>query len=127
MKERYFFTDGTPTHSYMRMLYCYPQQAFPYQRLLDGNRVRGMDEPEFEIEDTGVFDGGWFDVTVEYAKSAPDDVLMQVTALNRGSAAAPLHILPQFWARNTWSWADGPRPSLRLAADGPYRSQGVAS
>ncbi len=122
MKERYFFTDGTPTHSYMRMIYCYPQQAFPYQQLLDANRARGMEQTEFEIEDTGVFDGGWFDVTVEYAKAGPDDVLMQVTALNRGSASAPLHILPQFWARNTWSWADGPRPSLRLLGDGSVRA-----
>ena len=122
VKERYFFTDGTPTHSYMRMIYCYPQQAFPYQQLLDGNRARGMEQTEFEIEDTGVFDAGWFDVTVEYAKAGPDDVLMQVTALNRGSAPAPLHVLPQFWARNTWSWADGLRPSLRLMADGSVRA-----
>ena len=122
VKERYFFTDGTPTHSYMRMLYCYPQGAFPYQELLDRNRARDLDEPEFELEDTGVLDAGWFDVTVEYAKAAPDDVLMRVTALNRGAAAAPLHILPQFWARNTWSWADGERPSLRLAADGSVRA-----
>jgi len=122
VKERYFFSDGTPTHSYMRMLYCYPHQAFPYQELLHRNGSRGLDEPEFELEDTGVFDAGWFDVTVEYAKAGPDDVLMQVTALNRGDAAAPLHILPQFWARNTWSWADGPRPGLRLAADGSVRA-----
>ncbi len=125
VKERYFFTDGVPTHSYMRMLYCYPHQAFPYQELLERNRARGLDEPEFEVEDTGVFDAagaGWFDVTVEYAKAGPDDVLMQVTALNRGGAAAPLHILPQFWARNAWSWADGPRPGLRLAADGSVRA-----
>ncbi len=122
VKERYFFTDGMPTHSYMRMLYCYPQGAFPYGELVDRNRARGLDEPEFELEDTGVFDAGWFDVTVEYAKAGPDDVLMQVTALNRGAAAAPLHILPQFWARNTWSWANGSRPGLRLAADGSVRA-----
>jgi len=123
VKERYFFTDGTPTHSYMRMLYCYPQQAFPYQRLIDANRERGLEQPEFEIGDTGVFDGGWFDITVEHAKDDPDDVLMQVTARNRGNSPAPLHILPQFWARNTWSWdSDGPRPSLRLAADGSVRA-----
>src|ERR1700710_3062197 len=66
VKELYYFVDGTPTHSYMRMLYCYPQQAFPYQQLLDGNRERGLNQPEFEIGDTGVFDAGWFDVTVEY-------------------------------------------------------------
>jgi len=121
VKERYYFTDGTPTHSYMRMLYCYPQQAFPYQQLLDANRERGLDQPEYEIGDTGVFDAGWFDVTVEYAKGDPDDVLLQITAHNRGSAAAPLHVLPQLWARNTWSWDNGPRSTMRLAADGSVR------
>ncbi len=125
VKECYFFTDGLPTHAYMRMLYRYPQAAFPYARLVEENRRRGLDAPEFELADTGVFAGGrYFDVTVEYAKAGPDDILMQVTAENRGSDSAPLHLLPHFWARNTWSWEAGTaRPSLRAAADGSVRAE----
>jgi hypothetical protein len=116
VKELYFYTDATPTHSYMRMLYKYPQAAFPYTRLVEENGRRDTSVPEFEILDSGVFDDGRsFDVTVEYAKAAPDDVLMRVTARNRGDRAAPLHILPQLWARNIWSWDAGTaKPSLRL-------------
>jgi hypothetical protein len=105
-KELWYFQDGTPTHSYMRMLYKYPQAEFPYQRLIEENRRRGTSEVEYEIYDTGVFDGGrYFDVTVEYAKAGPEDTLMRVTVANRGPDAAALHLLPQFWARNMWSWS----------------------
>ena len=115
VKELYFHLDATPTHSYMRMLYKYPQAAFPYKPLVEENGRRDQSQPEFEILDTGVFDGERsFDVTVEYAKAAPDDVLMRVTVRNRSSEAASLHVLPQLWARNTWSWSTGAtKPVLR--------------
>ena len=119
VKESYFYDDGLPSHAYMRMLYRYPQAAFPYDRLVRENAARDRMEPEFELHDTGVFDQGrYFDVVVEYAKAAPDDILMRVTATNRGPDPAPLHLLAQLWARNTWAWvANTPRPSLR--ATGP--------
>ena len=121
VKELYFFTDGTPTHSYMKMVYRYPHAAFPYQDLIDRNRARGLDDMEYELTDTGVLAAGYFDVTVEYAKDGPDDVLMLISARNFG-AGAPLHILPHFWARNTWSWdEDAARPSLTLR-DGTVRA-----
>jgi hypothetical protein len=125
VKEAYFFTDGLPTHAYMRMLYRYPQAAFPYAQLIEENRRRGREGPEFELADTGVLaEGRYFDVTVEYAKAGPDDVLMQVTAENRGPDPAPLHVLPHLWARNTWSWeAEGARPVLRAAADGAVHAE----
>jgi hypothetical protein len=105
VKEVYCYLDGTPTHCYMRMLYRYPQAAFPYAALIEKNRQRTVREAEFELADTGVFDDGrYFDVVIEYAKAGIDDILMQVTAHNRGPAAAPLHLVPQLWARNTWSW-----------------------
>jgi hypothetical protein len=115
VKELYYFLDGTPTHSYMRMLYKYPQAAYPYQQLIDENARRGVKDREYELVDTGVFDERrYFDVFVEYAKASTDDILMKVTAWNRGPDAAPLHILPQLWARNTWSWAPGAdKPSLQ--------------
>jgi len=117
VKELYYYLDATPTHSYLKMLYKYPQTAFPYSRLIEENRRRGSAEPEFELIDTGVCDDDrYFDVFVEYAQAAPDDILMRVTALNRGTEAAPLHILPQLWFRNTWSWGTGgSKPSLRMA------------
>ncbi len=116
VKELYYFQDGTPTHSYMRMLYKYPQAAFPYDRLVAENRARSAADPEFELSDTGIFaENRYFDVVVEYAKASTDDVLMLVTAHNRGPDAATLHLLPQLWARNTWSWDHGtPRPLIRL-------------
>ena len=119
VKELYYFLDGTPTHSYMRMLYKYPQAAFPYERLVTENATRGVTDREFELVDTGVFnERRYFDVVVEYAKASADDILMQVTAHNRGPEPAPLHVLPQLWARNTWSWdADQPKPLLRLEGD----------
>ncbi len=118
VKELYYFLDGTPTHSYMRMLYKYPQAAFPYEQLVSVNAARGTGDREFELADTGVFDERrYFDVEVEYAKASPDDILMQVTVHNRGPDAAPLHILPQLWSRNTWTWVPG-RPKPTLVLDG---------
>jgi hypothetical protein len=121
VKEHYYYLDATPTHSYLKMLYKYPQRPFPYAALLDENGKRNREQPEFELLDTGIFDDDrYFDVFVEYAKAGPDDILMRVTAHNRGPQAADLHILPTVWFRNTWSWKPGvTKPSLR--ADGPGR------
>jgi len=105
VKESYFYVDSTPTHSYMKAIYQYPQAAFPYERLVEENARRRRDEPEFEIQDTGVFDEGkYFDVQAEYAKNTPDDVLIRITITNRGPVAAAVHVLPTLWFRNTWSW-----------------------
>ena len=114
VKELYYHLDGTPTHSYMRMLYKYPQNAFPYERLIEENRARGRDAPEFELVDTGIFDENrYFDVVVEYAKADADDIVMRVSVTNRGPDTASLTVLPQVWARNGWSWfADAVRPTL---------------
>ncbi len=114
VKEYYFYLDNTPTHSYMRYLYKYPQAAFPYRTLVETNRGRSRREPEYELIDTGVFDDDrYFDVEIEYAKASPDDILMRVTATNRGPDPAPLHLLPTVWFRNTWAWGrDARRPSL---------------
>jgi hypothetical protein len=120
VKELWWYLDGTPTHSYMRMLYKYPQAPYPYDDLVAENaRRKGRAMPEYEIADTGLFDAGrYFDVTVEYAKAAPDDILMRVTVANRGPDPAELHVLPQLWARNTWAWEQGkPRPRLHRVAD----------
>ena len=106
VKEQYYYLDATPTHSYLKMLYKYPQAEFPYTRLVEENRRRGRDLPEFELIDTGVFDEGrYFDVFVEYAKVGPNDVLIRVRAINRGPESKPLHLLPQVFFRNTWSWS----------------------
>ena len=118
VKEYYFYLDSTPTHSYMKYLYRYPQAEFPYAALVNESRRRNRRAPEFELIDAGVFEGDrYFDVLVEYAKAAPDDVLVRITANNRGSESAELHLLPTLWYRNTWSWdAGGPeRPTLRAA------------
>ncbi|MGB4924142.1 MAG: glucosidase, partial [Candidatus Nitrotoga sp.] len=105
VKELYYYLDATPTHSYLKMLYKYPQQAYPYAWLVEENGRRGKDMPEFELIDTGTFaDDRYFDVFVEYAKADPHDILMRVTAHNRGPDDAPLHILPQLWFRNEWVW-----------------------
>jgi hypothetical protein len=105
VKECYYYLDSTPTHSYMRALYKYPQAEFPYARLADENRRRGTHEPEFELTDAGVFDGDrYFDVFAEYAKAAPDDLLIRITVANRSREAATLHLLPTLWYRNTWIW-----------------------
>jgi hypothetical protein len=120
VKELYYFLDATPTHSYMRMLYKYPQARFPYEDLLDMAGRRGLQHPEFELVDTGVFDQSrYFDVAIEYAKASPDDVLIRITVDNRGPEAAELHVLPHLWARNTWSWRSGiTPPTLTLDGDG---------
>jgi len=120
VKEYYFYLDSTPTHSYMKYLYKYPQVGFPYAQLVEENRRRGKDKPEFELLDTGVFnDDRYFDVFVEYAKGDVEDILIKITATNRGSEAAPLRLLPTIWFRNTWSWAqDAERPGLRRIAGG---------
>ena len=114
VKELYYYLDGTPTHSYMRMLYKYPQAAFPYEQLVEENCRRGRDQPEFELIDTGIFaENRYFDVEIEYAKADPDDILMQITVHNRAGETASLHVLPQLWARNIWSWrANSMRPRL---------------
>jgi len=105
VKECYYFLDSTPTHSYLKMLYKYPQAEFPYDRLVRENRRRGKDAPEFELIDTGVFDHNrYFDVFVEYAKADPEDILMRVTVHNRGPEAAEIHVIPQIWFRNTWAF-----------------------
>jgi hypothetical protein len=119
VKELYYYLDATPTHSYLKMLYKYPQREFPYADLVHENRRRGIGAPEYELVDTGAFDDSrYFDVFVEYAQAAPGDLLMRITAHNRGPEAAALHALPQLWFRNTWSWQAGAaRPSLSLAAD----------
>ncbi|MEL6912202.1 MAG: glucosidase, partial [Cyanobacteria bacterium J06598_4] len=115
VKEYYFYLDSTPTHSYMKGLYKYPQAAFPYEQLIEQNRDRNRTEPEYELVDTGVFDGDrYFDVFVEYAKNTPDDVLMQITVVNHAPEAKELHLAPQLWFRNTWSWeTEAPKPSLK--------------
>ena len=119
VKELYYFVDGTPTHSYMRMLYKYPQAAFPYRQLIDENAARGLDDREYELIDTGIFaNDAYFDIEIEYAKAGPDDILMRVTAHNRAKAPARLHMLPQLWARNTWAWHAG-RREARLECDRP--------
>ena len=114
VKEYWFYLDSTPTHSYMKCQYKYPQRAFPYTDLTETSRSRGKLEMEYELLDTGIFDEDrYFDVVVEYAKGAHDDILMLVTAHNRGPDAASLHILPTLWFRNTWSWGDeGTKPAL---------------
>jgi hypothetical protein len=120
VKECYFYLDSTPTHSYMKALYKYPQAEFPYARLVEENRRRGKHEPEFELSDSGVFDDNrYFDVVVEYAKAGPDDILIRITAANRGPAKAALHLLPTLWFRNTWSWGrsgEGYWPKPRITA-----------
>jgi hypothetical protein len=120
VKEYYFYLDSTPTHSYMKYLYKYPQAAYPYSDLVDTNRRRTRADLEYELLDTGVFDGDrYFDVFVEYAKAGPEDILIRITVENRGPEPAMLHVLPTLWFRNTWSWGGNvPRPLLREAAPG---------
>ena len=106
VKELYYYLDSTPTHSYMKYLYKYPQGAFPYERLLVENRNRSKQEREFELIDTGIFDDDrYFDVFVEYAKADVEDVLIKITAANRGPETATIHLLPTVWFRNTWTWS----------------------
>jgi hypothetical protein len=123
VKEYYFYLDSTPTHSYMKYLYKYPQKAYPYEDLLVTNRRRGFHDPEYELLDTGVFDGNqYFDVFVEYAKASPEDILIRVTVFNRGTETASLHVLPSLWYRNTWSDTPGSDIPLlkQLSLDDSY-------
>ena len=121
VKEYYFYQDSTPTHSYMRMLYKYPQAEFPYDGLVAENRRRGREQPEYELLDTGVFaEDRYFDVFIEYAKADVEDILIKITAANRGPEPAMLHLLPSLWFRNTWSWGkDLRRPSVRRSTSVP--------
>jgi hypothetical protein len=120
VKEYYFYLDSTPTHSYLKYLYKYPQREFPYRDLVEKNRGRSREELEYELLDTGVFDDDrYFDVFVEYAKDGPEDVLIRITVHNRGPEAARIRVLPTLWFRNTWSWGDDDsKPSLRAEAPG---------
>jgi hypothetical protein len=115
VKEYYFYLDSTPTHSYMKYLYKYPQEVFPYAELVETNRRRGKGEFEYELIDTGVFDQErYFDVFVEYAKESPSDILIEISVHNRGGEIAEIHVVPTLWFRNLWSWkANGERPVLR--------------
>jgi hypothetical protein len=124
VKEYYFYLDSTPTHSYMKYLYKYPQAPYPYEGLIEKNRQRTREDLEYELLDTGVFDEDrYFDVFVEYAKASPDDLLIRITAINRGPERAELHVLPSLWFRNTW-WLDGEEmvPSLRATGTEVARS-----
>jgi hypothetical protein len=122
VKEQYYYLDSTPTHSYMRALYKYPQSEYPYQWLVDENRRRGRYESEFELLDTGIFDAHrYFDVFAEYAKASPNDILIRITVCNRGPEASRLHLLPQLWFRNTWSWGrsgEGYWPKPKISKHG---------
>jgi hypothetical protein len=115
VKECYYYLDSTPTHSYMKYLYKYPQAVFPYEQLINENRSRGRASREFELTDTGVFEESrYFDVFVEYAKASAEDLLIRINVANRGPESAEIHVLPTVWFRNTWSWGTAaPRPSLR--------------
>ncbi len=130
-KELWYYLDATPTASYLKALYKYPQAEFPYRELIEANARRSRLEPEFEILDTGVFDGDrYFDVFVEYAKAGPEDILVRLTVHNRGPEAAPLHVLPTLWFRNTWSWGrtgEGyfPKPSLAVGRAAPGAAASV--
>jgi hypothetical protein len=121
VKECFYYLDSTPTHSYMKHLYKYPQAEFPYQQLVKENALRNRALPEFDLEDTGVFDGNrYFDVFTEYAKSTPEEILVRITVANRGPEHATIHVLPTVWFRNTWSWgAKAKRPWLRQCSTSP--------
>src|SRR5262245_23364601 len=128
VKEYYYYLDSTPTHSYMKWLYKYPQRPFPYDDLVASNGTRSRQEFEYELIDTGVFDGNrYFDGVVEYAKASPEDVLIRITATNRGPEPAALHVLPTLWFRNTWHFEpNAPRPSLR-ETKGPKGARTIAA
>ncbi|MEK7272880.1 MAG: glucosidase, partial [Nitrospirota bacterium] len=124
VKEYYFYLDSTPTHSYMKYLYKYPQTTFPYARLAEENRRRKRQDPEFELVDSGVFDDNrYFDVFVEYAKATSEDLCIRIQIVNRGLEAAELTVLPTMWFRNTWSWgSDIRRPRLRQGEPATHMS-----
>jgi hypothetical protein len=125
VKENYYYLDATPTHSYLKMLYKYPQREFPYDWLVKENRRRSKQDLEFELIDTDAFhEERYFDVFVEYSKAAPEDILIQITVCNRGPEDAPIHLLPQLWFRNTWSWGnDSRKPSIQLQPDNSVLAQ----
>ncbi|GJM31429.1 MAG: glucosidase [Saprospiraceae bacterium] len=120
VKECYYYLDNTPTHSYMKLLYKYPQTEFPYQWLVKENRERSRTQPEFDLVDTGIFaEDRYFDVFIEYAKAAPDDILIRITVHNRGPETAALQVLPTIWFRNTWAWGYDPyQPNLSAGKQG---------
>ena len=124
VKEYYFYLDSTPTHSYMKFLYKYPQEAYPYADLVETNRRRSRHEMEYELLDTGIFDGDrYFDVFVEYAKAAPEDILVRITVCNRGQDTASIQVLPTLWFRNTWTWyGGGSKPVLRSRSETTYKA-----
>jgi hypothetical protein len=128
VKEYYFYLDNTPTHSYMKYLYKYPQAEYPYDRLLEENRRRGKLEAEYELVDTGIFDEGrYFDIVVEYAKVEAEDLIIRFSASNRAPDAAPIHLLPTLWFRNTWSWGrDDTRPSIAVQIGGRPKEGSVS-
>jgi Mannosylglycerate hydrolase MGH1-like glycoside hydrolase domain len=128
VKEYYFYLDSTPTHSYMKWLYKYPQAAYPYENLIETNKRRNRGDMEYELLDTGIFNGDrYFDVFVEYAKQTPEDILIQVSVWNRGPEQATLHVLPTLWFRNIWTWWPGtPKPVLKQAT-GSKGSQAAAA
>src|SRR6266542_203038 len=118
VKEYYFYLDSTPTHSYMKYLYKYPQAVFPYAQLVEENHRRDRSVPEFDLIDTAIFnDDSYFDIFVEYDKADVEDIVIRITAINRGSEQARLHLLPTIWFRNRWAWGDNdaPKPALRKA------------
>ena len=126
VKEYYFYLDSTPTHSYMKFLYKYPQAPYPYSDLVETNRRRNRNELEYELIDTGVFNQDrYFDIFIEYAKRAPEDILIRITAVNRGREKAPLHVLPTLWFRNTWSWQENSSKPLLEQGQGPGGSAAI--
>lgn len=129
VKEYYFYLDSSPTHSYLKMLYKYPQMGYPYAQLEQENAKRGRFDREYELVDTGVFDEDlYFDIFIEYAKAAPDDILIKITACNRGQEDAPLHLLPTLWFRNTWGWGHSETlPVLEAISNSNQSSQTVAA
>src|SRR5947199_1883510 len=128
VKDYYFYLDSTPTHSYMKYLYKYPQAEFPYNDLVATSKGRNRGEMEYELLDTGIFNGDrYFDVFVEYAKQTPEDILIQISVTNRGPEPATLHVLPTLLFRNTWTWwPDTPKPALKQATSNKG-SQAVAA
>src|SRR5580704_10902254 len=128
VKEYYFYLDSTPTHSYMKYLYKYPQTEYPYLNLIQTNRGRNRLDMEYELLDTGIFnEDRYFDVFVEYAKQGPEDLLIEISVANRGPEAAEIQVLPSLWFRNTWTWWPGtPKPSLK-AVKGPKGIQAIAA
>src|SRR5580658_3925301 len=123
VKEYYFYLDSTPTHSYMKYLYKYPQASYPYGRLIEENQRRAGTGPEFELVDTGVFDQDrYFDVFVEYAKQGPSDICIRIEAFNRGPDEADLHVLPNLWFRNIWAWGERPLKEPSIVAGAARKS-----